>query len=125
MKLILKWLGAVAVGAALLACGKTPQEPTVIDHGKDNSSDPGTTSEVTVPDKQEVNLTVGPMGSENLTTKIEAYADWTISPEEEYNWVAVTPGSVCLVWSFRIWATIIPSMSIVPFIVMPRRARMW
>ena len=94
MKLIFKWLGVAAMAMALFACAQKPEEPTVIDHGKDNpSKDPGSSTEVTVPDKQEVNLTVGPMGSEELTTKIEAYADWTVSPEEDYNWVSVTPAS--------------------------------
>ena len=86
MKLNFKWFGVLAIALlAVVACGKQ-------DKPKDKPDDPKTT-DVTVPDKQDKTLQVGPAGSESLTLDIEAYADWTVSADENYNWIQVSPTS--------------------------------
>ena len=74
MKLNLKWFGVLAIALSLFACKK--QEDPKKDKPDDNKQE-----EVTVPDKQEVTLQVGPAGSTSLTQDIEAYADWTVSAD--------------------------------------------
>lgn len=86
MKLNLKWFGVLAIALSLFACKK--QEDPKKDKPDDNKQE-----EVTVPDKQEVTLQVGPAGSTSLTQDIEAYADWTVSADENYSWISVSPTS--------------------------------
>ena len=85
MKLNLKWFGVLAIALSLFACKK--QEDPKKDKPDDNKQ------EVTVPDKQELTLQVGPAGSTSLTQDIEAYADWTVSADENYSWISVSPTS--------------------------------
>lgn len=85
MKISLKWFGVLAAVLALAACKK--QDAPKDDGDKTNPD------EVIVPDKKDVTLQVGPEGSTTLTTDIEAYAEWTISADENYGWIDVTPKS--------------------------------
>ena len=85
MKLNLKSLGLfLMLALPLVSCGRKP-----VDDPKDDPETPA----VTIPEKQEINLSVSPLGSDGLTTSIEAYDDWTVSPEENYKWVDVSPKS--------------------------------
>ena len=87
MKFNLKWFGVLTLALFMAAsCGKE-KEP------EEQKEDPNKPEEVTVPDKKDVNLTVGPAGSTTLTTDIEAYADWTVSADENYKWISVSPVS--------------------------------
>ena len=87
MKVNLKWFGVMSVAILMaFACGKQ-------DKPKDKTDDDTKKDEVIVPDKQEVTLQVGPEGSTTLTTDVEAYADWTVSPDENYKWISVSPES--------------------------------
>ena len=87
MKVNLKWFGVMSVAILMaFACGKQ-------DKPKDKTDDGTKKDEVIVPDKQEVTLQVGPEGSTTLTTDVEAYADWTVSPDENYKWISVSPES--------------------------------
>ncbi|MBQ9411169.1 MAG: BACON domain-containing protein [Bacteroidales bacterium] len=90
MKFNLKWFGVLALSLLVVASCKKPEQPATDKDPKDNTN-PG--EQVTVPDKQEVTLTVGPAGSTTLTTDITAYADWTVSADENYKWISVTPAS--------------------------------
>ena len=87
MELNLKWFGVLALSFFVIASCNKPEAP------KEDGKDTKPQDEVTVPDKQEVTLTVGPGGSTTLTTDIEAYADWTVSPDENYKWISVSPTS--------------------------------
>ena len=87
MELNLKWFGVLALSFVVIASCNKPEAP------KEDGKDTKPQDEVTVPDKQEVTLTVGPGGSTTLTTDIEAYADWTVSPDENYKWISVSPTS--------------------------------
>ena len=87
MKVNLKWFGVMSVAILMaFACGQQ-------DKPKDKTDDDTKKDEVIVPDKQEVTLQVGPEGSTTLTTDVEAYADWTVSPDENYKWISVSPES--------------------------------
>ena len=87
MKVNLKWFGVMSVAILMaFACGKQ-------DKPKDKTDDDTKKDEVIVPEKQEVTLQVGPEGSTTLTTDVEAYADWTVSPDENYKWISVSPES--------------------------------
>ena len=86
MKTTLKWLAALTLALSVTVSCKEKPAPE-----KPDTPDPG--PEVIVPDKQVVNLTVSPLGTEELTTKIEAYDDWTVEPDENYKWVRVSPTS--------------------------------
>lgn len=88
MKFNVKWFGVLALSFLMIASCKKPEATE--DKNKDNTKPQ---DEVTVPDKQEVTLTVGPGGSTTLTTDIEAYADWTVSADENYKWISVSPTS--------------------------------
>ncbi|MBR6882800.1 MAG: BACON domain-containing protein [Bacteroidales bacterium] len=86
MKFSLKWFGVLVL--ALLTVASC--------HKKDDPKDPEDEKkpeEVIVPDKKDVNLTVGPGGSTTLTTDIEAFADWTVSADGNYKWISVSPMS--------------------------------
>ena len=85
MKFNLKWFGVLALVLMLVVSCKKPKpepEPT-----------PEPEPEVIVPDRQDITLSVGPAGSTSLTTDIEAYADWTVSADENYKWISVSPAS--------------------------------
>ena len=87
MKFNLKWFGVLALALLTVASCKQKDDP------KEPEDDPKNPDEVIVPDKKDVNLTVGPGGSTTLTTDIEAYADWTVSADENYKWISVSPTS--------------------------------
>lgn len=89
MKFNLKWFGVLALSLLVIASCKKPEQQTDKDPGE--NTNPG--EQVTVPDKQEVTLSVGPAGSTTLTTDITAYADWTVSADENYKWISVSPAS--------------------------------
>ena len=89
MKFNLKWFGVLALSLLVIASCKKPAPAVDVDP-KDNTNPE---EQVTVPDKQEVTLTVGPAGSTTLTTDIEAYADWTVSADANYKWISVSPTS--------------------------------
>ena len=89
MKFNLKWFGVFAFAlSVVVSCNKPGKDPN-----KEEENTNPKEEEVTVPDKQDVTLTVGPAGSTTLTTDIEAYADWTVSADANYNWISVSPAS--------------------------------
>ena len=86
MKINLKWLGVLSLALlTVFSCAKQ-------DKPKDKTGD-DTKTEVIVPDKQDITLQVGPAGSESLTMDVEAYADWTLSADANYDWIAASPKS--------------------------------
>ena len=87
MNFNLKWFGVLTLALLTVASCKQKDDP------KEPEDDPKNPDEVIVPDKKDVNLTVGPGGSTTLTTDIEAYADWTVSADENYKWISVSPTS--------------------------------
>lgn len=80
-----KWFGVLAIALTLFAC-QEEEKPK-----EDPKPDP--IDEVFVPEKQEITLTVGPGSTTELTQDIEAYAEWTISADENYKWISVSPTS--------------------------------
>lgn len=89
MKFNLKWFGVLAIAFLTAVSCNNKQDPDK----PDDPSKPDPGPEVVVPDKQELTLTVGPGGSTSLTTDIEAFADWTVSADENYKWISVSPTS--------------------------------